>query len=139
LHTTIADVSLNSKAAIAVFSGTVSLTNTIIASHSVAISRTAGTVYEDYNLFFSVPTTSAGVVAHGGHSLSGDPKFVAPTSDDYHLGAGSAALNMAFPGLANSDFEGDSRPPGLGPDIGFDESGDAPLGPGLYLPLIPKN
>lgn len=139
LHTTIADTNLNPKTAIAVFSGRVGITNTIIANHTIGISQTTGTVYEDYNLFFNVPTTSTNAVAHGGHSLNGAPKFVAPASEDYHLSDNSAALNAAFPGLISTDFEGDPRPLGPGPDIGFDESGSDTPGIGPYLPLIFKN
>jgi hypothetical protein len=140
LHTTIADIGLNPKPAIVVVSSTVGITNTTIASHSVAIGRTGGTVFEDYNLFFGNILNTTGVISNGGHSLSGDPKFVAPASDDYHLDAGSAALNVAFPGLAADDFEGDPRPLGPGPDIGFDESGaTSPPNARFYLPLILKN
>ena len=126
LHITIANVSLNPKAAITVVSGTVGVTNTIIASHTVGISQTAGTTFEDYNLFFGNTLTTAELVASGGHSFSGDPKFTAPASDDYHLDVGSAALNVAFVGLVSNDFEGDLRPLGDGPDIGFDESSFSP-------------
>lgn len=121
LHTTIADTSLNPKAAIAVVNGSIGVTNTIIASHTFGISQTAGTVFEDYNLFFDTLPAN-GSVGSGGHSLSGNPRFIAPGSDDYHLSAGSSALNEAFPGLSTIDFEGDARPLGQGPDIGFDES-----------------
>jgi hypothetical protein len=44
---TIADSGLNPGAAIVVFSGTLSITNSIIASHSIGISTTGGTVYQD--------------------------------------------------------------------------------------------
>jgi hypothetical protein len=42
--------------------------------------------------------------------------------------------------LAGADFEGDPRPLGPGPDIGFDESGaTSPPNARFYLPLILKN
>lgn len=138
-HTTIAAPGSNPGVAVTVLSGTVGITNTIIASHTTGISQAAGTVNEDYNLFFNVPTTGAGIVIHGSHSLTGDPHFVAPAGDDYHLGADSAALNVAFPSLVSTDFEGDSRPLGPGSDIGFDEAKATSPNPTLYLPVILKN
>ena len=48
LHSTIADTEINPKQAIAVMTGTVGITDTIITSHTVAISQTEGMVYQDY-------------------------------------------------------------------------------------------
>ncbi|MBL0214830.1 MAG: hypothetical protein IPQ07_13215 [Myxococcales bacterium] len=50
-----------------------------------------------------------------------DPKLVAPDSHDFHLAAGSPALNAAVPSLGIStdhDFEGTLRPQGAQIDIG---------------------
>src|SRR5438128_2698897 len=69
VHNTIADTSLNPGQAIAVFNGTVGITDTIIVNHNIAIARTGGSVFEDYNLFFGNTFTVAGTVASGGHSL----------------------------------------------------------------------
>ena len=85
LNSTIADVNLNPRSAIAVYAGsTLRMTNTAIDSHTIGIRNTGGTVNEDYNLFFGNLTNTVGVMS-GGHSLSGDPRFVDPLHDDYHL------------------------------------------------------
>lgn len=51
-----------------------------------------------------------------------DPRFVDPDNGDYHIDVWSSAVDVAetWPGLVN-DFDGDPRPVGQGPDIGFDE------------------
>ncbi|HTP10858.1 MAG TPA: choice-of-anchor Q domain-containing protein, partial [Anaerolineae bacterium] len=117
LHLTIADTISNPKAAISVLSGTLNLTDTIIANHAIAISNTAGTVYEDYNLFFNTITNTIGVTS-GGHSLVGDPRFVDPIHGDYHLQFGSAAIDRGIDAGIYTDLDGNPRPIGFGFDIG---------------------
>ena len=133
VHNTIADTSLNPGQAIAVFNGTVGITDTIIVNHNIAIARTGGSVFEDYNLFFGNTFTVAGTVASGGHSLSGNPAFVNAAADNYHLGLASAAIDAGINAGVLVDFEGDPRPLGVGFDIGFDERTAALK---LFLPLI---
>jgi predicted outer membrane repeat protein len=135
LHTTIADTVLNSQPAIVVLSGTLNLTNTIIANHAVAISNTGGTVYEDYNLFFNTITNTASVTS-GGHSLVGDPKFVDSLNGDYHLQFGSAAIDRGVDAGVYADLDGNPRPVGAGFDIGAYEYQSIKV---LYLPLIYKH
>ncbi len=65
------------------------------------------------------------------HDLLGiDPLFVNPQAGDYHLQAGSPAIDAGsdLRGLVPDDFEGTSRPQGAGYDIGAYE----------YTPLIPQ-
>jgi predicted outer membrane repeat protein len=131
LHTTIVSPTLGAGAAIFVFSGTVNITNTVAASYATGIERVNGTVNEDYNLFFNVPVTTTGGVVSGGNSQSGDPVFANPALDDYHLGAGSAAMDAGANAGVTTDFEGDARPLGGGFDIGYDEAFFR-----IYLPLI---
>lgn len=97
------------------------ITNTIIASHSIAIAQANGTVTEDYNLFFGNTENLSGTITSGGHSLTGNPAFENPASDDYHLTTTSAAYNTGTNAGVTSDFEGKPRPQGGGFDIGFDE------------------
>ena len=46
--------------------------------------------------------------------------FANPLQSDYHLAAGSPAIDQLGSGPAD-DFEGDKRPQGSGYDIGADE------------------
>jgi len=143
IHTTIVDSNLNPLNAISFGSGTAYITNTIITGHSIGISITGAPspskqVYEDYNLFSGVAITSAGVVTSGGHSLSGNPLFVDPSTDNYHIGLGSAAIDKGTDAGISTDIDGDTRPIGVGFDIGYDEFA-LNLPNKLYLPLIFKN
>jgi uncharacterized repeat protein (TIGR01451 family) len=123
LHATIVSPAVASGSnAIAVLSGKVGITNSLIASYTVGISRTAGTIVEDYNLFSGVAITTTDAVAHGGHSHTGPAGFRNPAAGDYHLAVGSAAINTGTNAGVTADFEGDSRPIGAGPDIGYDEA-----------------
>jgi predicted outer membrane repeat protein len=119
LHSTIAASALNPAPAIVLVSGTLGITDTIIASHTVGVSASGGgKVYEDYNLFFGNGTALSGTVASGGHSRSGDPAFVSPVTDDYHLTVGSAAIDAGTNAGISDDRDGNPRPVGLGYDIG---------------------
>ncbi len=136
LHNTIAGPTLSTGAAAidVAGAGTVGITNTVVASHSVGISRTAGTVYEDYNLFFDTPAVTAGGVISGGHSFSGNPAFADPALDNYHLGAGSAAIDKGVNAGVTLDIDVEPRPLDAGFDIGFDEFALRVL----YLPLFQR-
>ncbi len=134
LHTTIAGNAINPQSAISVLSGTLNLTDTIVANHIVAISNTGGIVYEDYNLFFNTATNAIGV-ASGGHSLIGDPKFVDPLTGEYRLQFGSAAIDHGTNAGVYTDLDGQPRPVGAGFDIGAYEYQSIKV---LYLPLIYK-
>jgi len=132
IHATIADPVVAGGSAIEVLTGTVSITNTVIASHTVGISNTNGMVTQDYNLFFGNGSNIQGVVAGGTNSVTGDPRFVDPSSDDYHLGPGSAAIDAGTDAGVTTDFDGEERPQFAGFDIGFDEF--TPWR--IFLPLV---
>jgi hypothetical protein len=132
LHDTLADTSLNPGQAIAVFGGSVGITDTIIVNHSTAIRQSGGAVVEDYNLFFGNTFNKVGTVTSGGHSLSGNPAFVNAAADNYHLGLASAAIDAGINAGIGVDFDGDPRPLGAGFDIGFDEANVRKV----FLPLI---
>ena len=98
-------------------------------------------VTQDYNLFFGVGSSTAGLwFAAATHSLIGDPLFAAPGLDDYHLSPGSAAIDAGADVGVAVDFEGEARPQNYGYDIGFDEIQVPPdlLGYYMYLPAIRK-
>lgn len=53
-------------------------------------------------------------------AATGDPMFVDRALGNYHLTAGSPAIDMVDAG-PSFDFEGDARPQGIRFDIGADE------------------
>src|SRR5262249_6322249 len=75
-HSTITSPFPGSGAAIVVTTGTVGITDTIIANYTTGILQAAGSVYQDYNLFFSSFTDLSGAVSGGVHTLRGAPAFV---------------------------------------------------------------
>ena len=50
--------------------------------------------------------------------LAGDPAFADPDGGDYHIDAGSAALNVGIDTGVTRDIDGDPRPTGDGHDLG---------------------
>jgi parallel beta-helix repeat protein len=135
IHTTIAATNLNPKPAISILSGPVHLTDTIIASHTIGIDNSGGSVTEDYNLFFGNITNTVGVTS-GGHSLVGDPRFVDLLHDNYHLLSNSPAIDHGIDAGVYTDLDGHPRPFGPGFDIGAYEF-QGPFSR-VYLPLVHK-
>ena len=103
-------------------SADVTLTNTIIASHTIGINNLNGSVSQDYNLFYGNGTDVQGTNTGGVHNVTGDPRFIDPIHDNYHLGAGSAAIDTGADMGVDEDYDGEVRPLDGGFDIGFDES-----------------
>jgi parallel beta-helix repeat protein len=108
----------------------------------------------DYNIVVNRFTTDDGesimtlaqwqALGYDTHSFIGSPAalFVNPASGDYHLKAGSPAIDagLTLP-TVTADLEGNSRPQGSGYDIGAFEyaSGPPPQLPlSIYLPLVRK-
>ncbi|MCD4669898.1 MAG: right-handed parallel beta-helix repeat-containing protein, partial [Actinomycetia bacterium] len=99
------------------------LTNTIIFSHSVGITVTAGnTATLNGTLWHANSPDYGGNVIHT-HDHSGDPAFAA---GGYHLTSGSAALDRGVDAGVTTDINGDARPQGAGYDLGADEFPSAP-------------
>jgi hypothetical protein len=89
--------------------------------------------------------TSAGTPTYNPvNVISEVPAFVDPGNDDYHLSYGSPCIDAGTiavpdpPGLPTTDFEGDPRVIGAGPDIGADEY-KYTYTYHTYLPLVMKN
>lgn len=125
VHSTLAGGSLNPKQAIYAAISAVHITNTIIASHTVGIERgSPAPVTAQRNLFFGNTLDVTGGVTNT-NPIGGDPRFIDPGADDYHVSLGSAALDVGINLNLSTDFEDDLRFIGAGVDVGADEFGAA--------------
>ena len=131
-YVTIGSPVLINGAAVYVATGSIYLLDSIISNHLVGVRNEGGTVIQDYNLFNGNSVNSIGSVLGGSHNVAGDPKFVNAAHDNYHLSAGSAAIDQGTDLGIPIDFDGDPRPTGMGFDIGFDEY----VRHVIYLPLV---
>ena len=110
---------------------TLTLTNTIVTSHTWGITNTvpaSSTIFTDHTLFWA--NQSDGI--RGANPVDGDPDFIDPNTGNYHIGLASAAIDAGIEAGVNSDLDGDSRPHGSAPDIGADEA----MWWRIYLPLV---
>ena len=115
---------------------TLTLTNNIIAGHTVGITNTnpaSSTVSADHTLFYDNATDYGSGVAST-NEVRGDPRFVNPSALDYHIRRDSAAIDAGIDAAVATDIDGDRRPSGLGFEIGADEIEWA-----IYLPLELRN
>jgi len=118
-HNTIAENRTGDQVGVLVeSSGIVTLTNNIIVSQSVGISRTSGTtVVAQYTLFESNGLNYAAGV-NNTNQVAG-PAALFP---NYHLRSMSGAIDHATPlAWVTSDVDGEARPIGALPDVGADE------------------
>jgi len=101
--------------------------NNILTRWSKAIqNRPSGNSFREvaYNLFFQNVENYAldPINGAGRGDVLEDPRYVALSSRDYHLQAGSAAIDRAdASGAPIDDINGQARPAGIGFDIGADE------------------
>jgi hypothetical protein len=106
---------------------TIALTNTILASHSVGISVTEGnTITINGILWHSTPITVSQPVTSlvkVQNQCTGDPAFANPNAGDYHIGHGSAAIDVGVDAGVDRDIDDEPRPLGSGYDFGADEAG----------------
>lgn len=131
VHATIAGTTLNPTSAIYVENSQLVLTNTIVVSHTNAIfhnspAGSTGTVHAQNTLLYGNMGDVAGAVTNSG-AIYGDPGFVAPALDDYHLTFGSAAIDAGVDSGLTTDLDSDPRPVIDFYDIGADEYGGSTL------------
>jgi predicted outer membrane repeat protein/parallel beta-helix repeat protein len=116
---TLANPISSTHEAIVVNAGTVNVTNTIVASYSIGLKQTGGSVVEDYNLYFGNNNNQIGAVTQLGNSLgNANPLFGKPSVDDYHLSLFSPAVDTALNLGVTNDLGGWPRPMGSGFDRG---------------------
>lgn len=132
-HTTIAAPARQPGTAVYMAAtGTLSVTNNIIANHTTGIARAAGALAEDYNLFHDNETDRVGFSA-GVNSLTGNPLFVSAAHALFQLTPDSPAVDAGTMTGISWDYNDRPRPQGSAPDIGFDELAQtAVTGPGHY-------
>jgi len=107
---------------------TATLVNNILTDHSVGITNTApasSTISATHNLFWNASDPFTGT-----NAVLEDPLLDAT----FHLLAGSPAIDAGTTTSVATDFDDQSRPIGLLPDIGADERARH-----VYLPLVVRN
>ncbi len=134
LFTTIASPTLSNVSAIAIVTGNIGITNTIIASYTIGIENVGGDVYEDYNLFHGNTQNLSGTVTGGTHDVFGNPNFANPALGNYHVISPSAAIDVGVNAGITADLDGIHRPVGAGFDIGAYEYIN--FTSWIYLPLV---
>ncbi len=140
LHNTIAD-NTGGYGLLVDTAGVAVLTDTIIVSHTLGISVTAGstarlaaTLWGSGAWANGKDWGGAGTILTGTLNIWGIPAFVNPAGYNYHIGPGSAAIDAGVNAGVTNDIDGEPRPVGAGFDIGADEL-DYPV----YLPVVRKN
>jgi len=124
------------------YSSSVALTNTILVSHTTGVCVTAGNTVTLEATLWGTDTWAnetdwgcGGTVITGSVNIWGDPVFVAPHAGDYHIGPGSAAIDVGVNAGVTVDIDGEPRPVGAGYDVGADELHAAPTADFTASPL----
>jgi hypothetical protein len=104
------------------------MTDTVLVSHTVGISVTAGntatleaTLWGDDIWANGTDWLNAGTLTTGTVNVWDDPAFVNPAVGDYHITPASFALDAGLEAGLSTDIDGHFRPYGTAPDIGADE------------------
>jgi hypothetical protein len=138
LHNTIAHNSGGDGSGVYVTNGgTVSLTNTVLVSHSVGISVALGSMaILESTLWHGniIDRDGAGTIGHN-DDYTGNPVFEDPNAGNYHITPGSEALNQGMDVALIVDIDHQPRPY-LAPDLGADEYWPPGVLKHSYLPLI---
>ena len=101
----------------------VEMINNIMVDHSTALTVTEGNeVTLEHTLWHNNADDWGGTgTVTENNRISGDPKFVNPTEDDYHIGSGSGAHDTGINAGITTDIDGNLRPADANFDIGADE------------------
>ncbi len=126
-------------------SATAFFTNTIVVAHLTGIEVSIdGAVSIEGTLWGSGKwvngtdwlVVGSGSIMTGTTNIWGDPDFMNPNAQDYHVSPDSPSVDAGVTSTVTWDLDGDLRPAGNGFDIGADESPQIML---LYLPVVLKN
>jgi hypothetical protein len=139
LHTTIANNQKTNGVNVN-YGSAVSMTNTILLSQTIGVRVDIGgsasleaTLWGSGAWANNIDWSGGGEIMTGTTNLWALPGFVNPTEDDYHLAAGSPAIDQGVVVDVVTDIDGQMRPSGSGFDLGADEYW--PHYP-LYLPIV---
>ncbi|MCP4539996.1 MAG: DUF11 domain-containing protein [Chloroflexi bacterium] len=137
LHNTLVD---NQSPAILNESAGLTMSHNIFSGHTIDLRSISDTseapsslppaTVADYTLWWPEMDAQiiAGTFTHD-HDMTGDPDFVAPDSDDYHLDENSAAIDQGTGAGVGVDIDNHPRPMGAGYDLGADEYVNVDLSP----------
>jgi fibronectin-binding autotransporter adhesin len=121
----------------------VTLTNTILVSHTVGITVGAGNTVTLNATLWGTDTWAndtdwggAGNIFTGTVNIWDDSAFANSDAGDYHITAASAAIDQGVNAGVMTDIDGDTRPDGCFSDIGADEFMTGVACGRIYLPLI---
>lgn len=113
-HSTIAS---NGSFALTTNGGTALLTNTNVSTHTVGGFYGNNIIADNSLLYDTISQCGGGAICT--NNIVENPQFVAPASGDYHIDAGSAAIDS---GVLAGIFKDIDHEPRFGiPDIGADE------------------
>ncbi len=106
----------------------VTLTNTILVSHTVGITVADGSTATLEATLWGADAWAnesdwggSGTILTGTVNVWGDPAFVYPDAGDYHIAETSTAIDAGVNAGVTIDIDGESRPNGSSHDIGADE------------------
>jgi hypothetical protein len=114
--------------------------NTIMVNQTVGVFVQSGTASLEATFWGSgawandANTGGPGTINLGTITYQGDPGFVDPEDDDYHITENSPVIDKGIDTWIATDMDGQSRPAGE-TDIGADEYGQLIM---VYLPLLSR-
>lgn len=127
-HVTIASQSKNVAAALKTGQGEIRMTNSIVTNHAIGVlvnaataNTMAGRFFEKSNLYYANDVDIEGSIMPAQRAVYLDPQFVDPVALDFHLRAESPAIDQGSAVEVTEDIDGQARPNGTAPDLGFDE------------------
>ena len=119
------------------YGGVATVINSIVAGHKVAglEQSLGGALNADHILSWNngQPCQNGAICTN---IIVGDPKFLSDRAINYHITAGSAAIDQAVASGVTDDIDGPGRPQGSAPDLGADEYGNfTPTLVEVFLPV----